>query len=301
MIPTARSVTDSRPSGPAVRHHTIRHLMLGAVLLLPLLGGCGSKDDADKDTSAPTTVPVETLYNNGIDALQARRYTTAIDQFNAVQQNYPFSTWAPSAQLMVAYAQYLQNHYSEALTALDGYIKLHPASRDVPYAYYLRALCYYEQITDISREQKGTQDAMTALQEVVDRFPGTTYARDARLKIDLCRDHIAGANMEIGRWYENQHMYTAAIGRFQRVVDDYQTTNQVPEALHRLVEIYLILGLKDEAKRTAAVLGYNYPGNIWYADTYDQLRDVGLVEGAPVPSDVGSGQGFFSRAWHSIF
>src|SRR5271156_4414316 len=117
MIPTARSVTDSRPSGPAVRHHTIRHLMLGAVLLLPLLGGCGSKDDADKDTSAPTTVPVETLYNNGIDALQARRYTTAIDQFNAVQQNYPFSTWAPSAQLMVAYAQYLQNHYSEALTA----------------------------------------------------------------------------------------------------------------------------------------------------------------------------------------
>ena len=300
MRPTARPTARSRPSGPAARRHTFRRLALGAVLLLPLLGGCGSKSD-DDDANINASVPVETLYNNGIDALQARRYSAAIDQFNAVQQNYPFSTWAPSAQLMVGYAQYLQNHYTDALTALDGYIKLHPASRDVPYAYYLRALCYYEQITDISRDQKGTQDAMTALQEVVDRFPGTSYARDARLKIDLCRDHIAGANMEIGRWYEGQHMYTAAIGRFQRVVDDYQTTNQVPEALHRLVEIYLILGLKDEATRTAAVLGYNYPGNRWYADTYDALLAANLVQGVPVPSDENNGGGFFSRAWHWIF
>jgi len=299
MRPTARLTARFRPPGLARPRHAFCCLALGAVLLLPLLAGCGSKSD-DADTSS-TSVPVETLYNNGIDALQAKRYSTAIDQFNAVQQNYPFSTWAPSAQLMVAYAQYLQNHYTDALTALDGYIKLHPASRDVPYAYYLRALCYYEQITDISRDQKGTQDAMAALQEVVDRFPGTTYARDARLKIDLCRDHIAGANMEIGRWYEGQHMYTAAIGRFQRVVDDYQTTNQVPEALHRLVEIYLILGLKDEATRTAAVLGYNYPGNRWYADTYDALLAANLVQGVPVPSDENNGGGFFSRAWHWIF
>jgi len=300
MRPNVRLTARSRPSGLAARRHTFRRLALGAVLLLPLLGGCGSKSD-DDDANINASVPVETLYNNGIDALQARRYSAAIDQFNAVQQNYPFSTWAPSAQLMVGYAQYLQNHYTDALTALDGYIKLHPASRDVPYAYYLRALCYYEQITDISRDQKGTQDAMTALQEVVDRFPGTNYARDARLKIDLCRDHIAGANMEIGRWYEGQHMYTAAIGRFQRVVDDYQTTNQVPEALHRLVEIYLILGLKDEATRTAAVLGYNYPGNRWYADTYDALLAANLVQGVPVPSDENNGGGFFSRAWHWIF
>jgi outer membrane protein assembly factor BamD len=301
MTSSALATASIAPSLVAARHRAFRRLALGAVLLLPLLGGCGSKHDDSDDTATTTSVPVETLYNNGVDALQAKRYTTAIDQFNAVQQNYPFSTWAPTAQLMAAYTQYLQNHYTDALTALDGYIKLHPASRDVPYAYYLRALCYYEQIADISRDQQDTHQAMAALQEVVNRFPGTPYARDARLKIDLCRDHIAGANMEIGRWYENQHMYTAAIGRFQRVVDDYQTTNQVPEALHRLVEIYLILGLKDEAKRTAAVLGYNYPGNRWYADTYDQLRDNGLVQGAPVPSDVGSGQGFFSRAWHSIF
>lgn len=290
--------TTSRPSSgfPGLSHR-FRRLALGVALLLPLLGGCGSKDDESNNTGPPA--PVETLYNNGIDALNDKRYPSAIDQFNKVEQNYPFSTWAPNAQLMAAYGQYLQNHYTDALTALDRYIQLHPASRDIGYAYYLRALCYYEQLTDITRDQKGTQDAMTALQQVVNRFPGTAYARDARLKIDLCNDHLAGKEMDIGRWYENQHMYTAAIGRFQRVVDNFQTTNHVPEALHRLVEIYLILGLKDEAKRTAAVLGYNYPGNRWYADTYDQLQVNGLVQGAPVPSDVGTG--FFSRAWHSIF
>jgi outer membrane protein assembly factor BamD len=202
---------------------------------------------------------------------------------------------------MAAYGQYLQNHYTEALTALDHYIQLHPASREIAYAYYLRALCYYEQIVDISRDQKGTQDAMTALQEVVNRFPGSAYARDARLKIDLCNDHLAGKEMDIGRWYENQKLYTAAIGRFQRVVDNFQTTNHVPEAMHRLVEIYLILGLKDEAKRTASVLGYNYPGNRWYADTYDQLLALGLVQGEPVPSEERNGEGFFTRAWHWVF
>ena len=149
---------------------------------------------------------------------------------------------------MQGYTQYLQNHYTEAIGTLDRFIQLHPAHRDVAYAYYLRALCYYEQIADIQRDQKGTQLAMTALQEVVNRFPDSAYARDARLKIDLCRDHLAGKEMEIGRWYESQHLYAAAIGRFQRVVDDYQTTNHVPEALHRLTEIYLLLGMKDEAQ-----------------------------------------------------
>ncbi len=121
---------------------------------------------------------------------------------------------------------------------------------------------------------------MAALQEVVNRFPDSAYARDARLKIDLGRDHLAGKEMEIGRYYEKQHLYTAAIGRFQRVVDDYQTTNHVPEALHRLTEIYLKLGLTDQAKRTAAVLGHNYPGSDWYEDSYSQLVDDGQIAGA---------------------
>ena len=288
---------------PRTSRHGARRLALALVLLLPLLGGCGgSSHDDDADTTPTQVAPVETLYNNGIDALNDRRFATAADQFNAVQQNYPFSPWAVNAQLMAAYTQYQQNHYTEAITALDQFIQLHPAGRDIAYAYYLRALCYYEQIVDISRDQKGTQDAMAALQEVVNRFPDSAYARDSKLKIDLCRDHLAGKEMDIGRWYQGQHLYTAAIGRFQRVVDDYQTTNHVPEALARLVEIYLQLGLKDQAKRTASVLGYNYPGSIWYADTYDQLVRDGLAQGAPVPSDVGgSAGGFFSRTWHWLF
>ncbi len=270
-----------------------------ALVLLPLLASCGgSKDTAQANANAPPA-PVEQLYNNGIDALNDKRYATATDQFDAVEQNYPYSTWAVSAQLMQGYTQYLQNHYTEALGTLDRFIQLHPAHRDIAYAYYLRALCYYEQIADIQRDQKGTQAAMNALQEVVNRFPDSAYARDARLKIDLCTDHLAGKEMEIGRWYENQHLYEAAIGRFQRVVDDYQTTNHVPEALHRLTEIYLVLGLRDQAKKTAAVLGYNYPGSSWYDDSYNQVFDDGLVRqpGAPRPPE----RGFFSRVWHSVF
>ena len=154
---------------------------------------------------------------------------------------------------------------------------------------------------------------MGALQEVVNRFPDSAYARDARLKIDLCSDHLAGKEMEIGRWYESQHLYTAAIGRFQRVVDDYQTTNHVPEALHRLTEIYLMLGLVDEARRTAAVLGYNYPGSPWYEDSYDDLFATGRGPAGSAPSatsDVSArrrprrhptlrarSRGFFGRLW----
>src|SRR5690348_8670743 len=269
-------------------------------VLLPLLGGCGSSKD-DSAAANKQVAPVEDLYNNGVDALNAQRYETATDQFNAVEQNYPYSTWAVNAQLMQGYTQYLQNHYTEALGTIERFIQLHPAHRDIAYAYYLRALCYYEQIADISRDQKGTDAAMNSLQEVVNRFPDSAYARDARLKIDLCRDHLAGKEMEIGRWYEDQHLYEAAIGRFQRVVDDYQTTNHVPEALHRLTEIYLILGLKDQARKTAAVLGYNYPGSVWYDDSYTQLASDGLAgPGTKRPSG-GSGPGFFYRAWHAVF
>jgi outer membrane protein assembly factor BamD len=271
---------------------------LGLVALLPLLAGCGGSKDEDAQASAPVA-PVEDLYNNGIDALNSHRYDSATDQFNLVEQNYPYSSWAVKAQLMQGYTQYLRNNYTDAIAQLDRFIQLHPANRDVAYAYYLRALCYYEQIADIQRDQRGTQDAMDALQEVVNRFPDSSYARDARLKIDLCRDHLAGKEMEIGRWYESQHLYEAAIGRFQRVVDDYQTTNHVPEALHRLTEIYLILGLRDQARRTAAVLGYNYPGSNWYEDSYNNLFDNGLVQEPGPPHQ--QERGFIARAWNSIF
>jgi outer membrane protein assembly factor BamD len=283
----------------------LKAMRLVALSALLLLGACstidsifGSSEPTDKED--PSKVPVATLYNRGVDALAAKRYSVAVTQFDNVEQFYPYSTWATSAQLDQGYAQYLQQKYTDGIGTLDRFIQLHPASRDIAYAYYLRALCYYEQIADIARDQKGTQDAMAALQEVVNRFPDSTYGRDARLKIDLARDHLAGKEMDIGRWYEEQHLYTAAIGRYQRVVDDFQTTNHVPEALHRLTEIYLILGLPDQARRTAAVLGHNYPGSEWYVDSYNQLIADGQVKGTPVPQG-GNSPGFFGRAFGWIF
>lgn len=265
---------------------------------LLLLAGCGGGSDTKAaDPNAPPP-PVGTLYNNGMDALNAQRYATAEDQFKLLEQDYPYSAWASKSELMQGYAQYLQNHYTDAIATIDRYIELHPNAADTPYAYYLRALCYYEQIEDVQRDQQTTVQAMAALQAVVNRYPDTAYGRDARLKIDLARDHLAGHEMAIGLWYENQHLYEAAIGRFQRVVEDFQTTNHVPEALHRLVEIYMRLGMRDEALKTAAILGYNYPGSSWYADTYADLYDAGLIQGLPPPR--GTGHGFFTRFWNFL-
>jgi outer membrane protein assembly factor BamD len=281
--------------------HVLNALLLAAVAWG--VAGCslfGGSDDAASPADA-ANVPVEELYNRGVDALNSKRYSLAVVQFDLVEQNYPYSAWAVNAQLMQGYADYLQSRYTDAIGTLDRFIQLHPAHRDVAYAYYLRALCYYEQIADISRDQKGTQEAMGALQEVVNRFPDSAYARDARLKIDLARDHLAGKEMDIGRWYENQRLYTAAIGRFQRVVDDYQTTNHVPEALHRLTEIYLLLGLPNQARRTAAVLGHNYPGSVWYEDSYSQLLADGQVQGVNGKPIAAERPGLFSRTFGSIF
>ena len=286
--------------------HTVRFTAVAATLFL--LQGCetlgsilpwNGKSDALEEKTDFSKLPPEQLYNNGVDALNAKRYNTAVGQFDAIEQNYPYSSWAVNAQLMHGYAEYLQNHYAEANGALDRFIALHPGNQNIAYAYYLRALGFYEQISDIQRDQKGTQVAMGALQDVVNRFPDTPYARDARLKIDLCRDHLAGKEMEVGRWYEAQKNYAAAIGRFQRVVDDYQTTNHVPEALHRLTEIYLLLGLTDQARKTAAVLGHNYPGNRWYESSYNDLVDQGMA--APVQDRTAESGGFFSRTLGSIF
>ena len=275
-------------------------LPLGACSVLDHLNPWAGKPEELQTKEDPATVPVEELYNRGVDSLGRQNYATAVTQFDLVEQNYPYSSWAVNAQLMEGYADYLRSQYTDSIGVLDRFIQLHPSHRDIAYAYYLRALCYYEQIVDISRDQKGTQDAMTALQEVVNRFPDSAYGRDARLKIDLARDHLAGKEMEIGRFYQSQHLYEAAIGRFQRVVDDFQTTNHVPEALHRLTEIYLTLGLVDQARKTAAVLGYNYPGSPWYSVSYKDLVGNGGPEIAagdkPPPRP-----GFFARTLGSIF
>lgn len=275
--------------------------------MLPLLlvvGACSSDDDDSimqkQDEQTPIHANAETLYNNGIDALRTERYSLAVEQFETLQQNFPYSGYTANAQLMEGYAYYLQGKYPEAVTQLERFLRLHPTSPDAAYAYYLRALCFYEQIPDVQRDQRITLDAMTALNEVVSRFPQTSYARDAQLKIDLCRDHLAGKEMLVGRYYEQQKVYGGALNRYQRVVLDFQTTNHVAEALYRLVEVDLKLGLTEPARKSAAVLGYNYPGSIWYRYAYDALKDNDLLsKKTPVPT--APEEGFFSHLWNEVF
>jgi outer membrane protein assembly factor BamD len=273
-------------------------LRLAAVCALCLLAACSSKN---KD--AYVERPVEELYNTAMDQLAAGNYSAASNDFDEVERQHPYSVWATKAQLMSAYALYQGNKYDESIVASDRFIQLHPGHRDVAYAYYLKALDYYIQIEDVGRDQKTTQQALTALSEVVRRFPDSRYARDAHLKIDLARDHLAGKEMTIGRWYEGRGTYLSAINRFKTVVDQYQTTTHVPEALERLTECYLALGLKDEAQRTAAVLGYNYPGSSWYEATYVLVTGQKPQQAvAPDGKPTGGNQpGWFGRVFGSIF
>ena len=220
--------------------------------------------------------PVSSIYNEAMDLLQNTQYRDAAQQFDEVERQHPYSVWATKAQLMAAYSYYQSNRYDDAIIALDRFTQLHPANRDVVYAYYLKALSYYEQISDVARDQKMTDLALQALNEVVKRFPASEFARDAKVKIDLTYDHLAGKEMEIGRYYLDQKYYPAAINRFRTVVEKFDTTTHVPEALHRLTEAYLALGIQTEARKTASVLGHNFPNSEWYSDSFY------LFEGKPV-------------------
>lgn len=257
-----------------------------AALLLLGLTACSS------DEKPYVERPVEDLYNIAMDAVAAQEWEAAANGFDEVERQHPYSVWANKAQLMAAYSYYQNNKYSEAISAAERFIQLHPGSRETPYAYYLVAISYYEQITDVGRDQKITQQALGALEEVVRRYPSSEYARDARLKIDLTRDHLAGKEMVIGRYYLRQNQQIAAINRFKIVIEKYQTTSHVPEALHRLAEAYMSLGIIDEAQNVAAVLGYNYPGSEWYVDTYT------LVTGQEVPTANAAGE---KKSWWNIF
>ncbi|CAI3924139.1 BamD/ComL family (BamD) (PDB:2YHC) [Commensalibacter communis] len=288
-----------------------KHISRGffSVLLVTSLVACGSGSDSKGEKKTLETSAseanvkqgtAEQLYNNGIDAIKTKHYKLATKQFELLQENFPYSSYAPNAQLMQGYAFYLQNKYPEAVKQLETFLQLHPNSPDAPYAFYLRSLCYYERISDVTRDQQSTLEALSALNDVINRFPGTSYARDAQLKVDLCRDHLAGKEMLVGRFYEQQKNYEAAITRFQRVILDYQTTNHVAEALHRSVEVYLKLGLTDQARKTASILGYNYPNSTWYRYTYNDLKKYNLASNQ-AEKPTAKGPGFFSRMWNSIF
>ena len=261
-------------------------LALAAILLLT---SCSSEEVAYEER------PVEEIYNQAMDRLLSGDSQLAAIDFDEVERQHPYSVWARKSQLMAAYSHYLDNKYDEAIFAAQRFLQLHPGNRDAPYAYYLIAISYYEQIADVGREQKITELALEALQEVVNLYPTSEYARDARLKIDLARDHLAGKEMEIGRYYLERGHHGAAINRFRQVVEIYQTTSHVPEALHRLTEAYLALGIVEEARNTAAVLGHNYPGSEWYVDSY------ALLTGEDFRADKDDDQPWYSRFWISVF
>ncbi len=254
---------------------------LGVIAVCVGLGACGG--GGKKEKFAYVERPVEQLYASAITQLKKRRYDNAIVFFEEVERQHPYSAWARRAMLMKAFAYYQDNDYEEAITAIDQFIALHPGNKDAGYAYYLKAICHYERIRDVGRDQEYTDNAVAALTDVVRRFPNTEYARDARLKLDLTNDHLAGKEMYVGRFYLRQNKHIAAINRFKLVLTKYQTTNHVPEALHRLTEAYLELGIIDEARAATAVLGYNYPGSRWYQDSYRLFKKRNILVAAATP------------------
>ena len=254
-----------------------------------LLAACSGKGD-DKPY---VERPVNELYNSAVNELEQRRFLDATLLFEEVERQHPYSVWATKAQLMAAYANYEASKYDDAIIALNRFIQLHPGNRDIAYAYYLKALSFYEQISDVQRDQAITNRALAALRDIVRRFPQTKFARDARLKIDLTQDHLAGKEMAVGRYYLRRGELLAAINRFRIVVDEYQTTSHAPEALHRLAEAYATLGMTKEAQKAAAVLGYNYPGSEWYSDSYALMTDD--------ERKTREKPGYIKRAWNWMF
>ena len=246
-------------------------ILASAATAMLLVAGCGGGPRTNKGT-AYVARDVETLYAAAKQRLDQGKARQAAALFDEVERQHPSSPWARRAQIMSAFSYYAAKNYNQSIQSSQRFLSIHPGNKDAAYAYYLIALCYYEQISDVQRDQKITEQALTALNDVVRRFPDTKYANDASLKIDLVHDHLAGKEMEIGRFYEKSGQMIAARIRFQTVVDKYQTTSHTAEALYRLTETSLALGIPEEAKKYAAVLGTNFPGSKWYDRAYKLMN-----------------------------
>ncbi len=256
--------------------------VLAAVFMLAACGGSTEDRYVARD--------VDVLYNLAQDRLNQNQYRFAAVAFDEVERQHPYSQWARRAQLMAAYAHYQSGNYEDGILAAQRFLQLHPGNASAPYAYYLIALSHYEQIVDVGRDQEKTQQARSALTELIRRYPNSEYAIDAKLKLDLTNDHLAGKDMEVGRYYQKRKEFLAANLRFRSVVENYERTSHAPEALHRLVETYLALGIYDEAMTAASVLGHNYPDSKWYRYSYNLLSDRGLQPAT-------SGQSWLARIW----
>ncbi|MBK8373369.1 outer membrane protein assembly factor BamD [Sphingorhabdus sp.] len=252
-------------------------LALGLGVSASLLSGCamlgvgGGGSRAGGDTRYVAR-DVNTLYTAAKQKLDVQQYQVAAALFDEVERQHPYSPWARRAQLMSAFSYYMGQKYNESISSARRFLSIHPGNKDAPYAYYLIALCYYEQISDVTRDQKITQQALSALGEVQRRYPTSRYAADAGLKMDLVNDHLAGKEMEIGRFYQRRGLWLASSVRFREVIDKYQATTHTPEALYRLTESYLAMGVPEEARKSAAVLGNNYPGSKWYERAFELVQ-----------------------------
>jgi outer membrane protein assembly factor BamD len=276
-----------------MRNFTSRPLALVLIAASLTVSGCAR--NRSKGELPYVARDVGTLYDAAKDRLDRGDYKLAAQLFDEVERQHPYSIWARRAQLMSAFSYYLEHDYTKSIQSAQGYIAVHPGSPDAAYAYYLVALDYYQQIADVTRDQKISQQALEALGELIRRYPDSRYAQDARLKVDLVRDHLAGKEMEVGRYYEKRGQFLAATLRFRRVVDEYQSTTHIPEALMRLTECYLALGVPDQAKQAAAVLGNNYPGTWWYQRAYKLIQDHPVAPGVEQSKTTATGASIVTR------
>jgi outer membrane protein assembly factor BamD len=240
-------------------------LLLACAIVIPAAGCARNKTGSD---TAYIARDVNSLYALAKQKLDKGQYEDAAKLFDEVERQHPYSVWARRAQMMSAFSYYMAQKYPEAISSAQRFLTIHPGNKDAPYAHYLIAMSHYQQIEDVTRDQASTANAQQAFGELMRRYPDSRDASDARLKLDLINDHLAGKEMEIGRFYQRSGKWLAATLRFRKVVEQYQTTNHTPEALERLVECYLALGIPQEAQKAAAVLGRNYPGSDWYHRAY---------------------------------
>ena len=244
-------------------------MLVLCALAIPAAGCAGNKNKGD---TAYIARDVNTLYALAKKSADKGDFADAAKLFDEVERQHPYSVWARRAQLMSAFSYYMAQQYTDSISSAQRFVSIHPGNQDAPYANYLIAMSYYQQIADVTRDQKITQQASDAFNELMRRYPGSRYATDARLKIDLINDHLAGKEMEVGRFYQRSGNWLAASTRFRAVTDKYQTTSHAPEALERLVECYLALGVPEEATKAADVLGRNYNGTQWYKHSYELIR-----------------------------
>ena len=252
------------------------HVLFLIFALISLLFSSCSDSQNNIGIGVSEDKAAEEIFNSGERELIRRRYNDAAEKFKEVERLYPYSDWAKRALIMQVYSFHKDKEYENVVSAANRFIEFHPKDKDIPYAYYLIGLSYYNQVLAIGRDQKLTQEALKIFKLIIKEYPDSEYASSSQIKFDFLKNQLASKEMEVGRYYLKRSHYVSAINRFRGIIEDFSTTSQVPEALHRLVEAYLSLGLTDEAQTAGAILGYNYKSNEWYERSFELLRSKGL-------------------------